>query len=56
MRNDILENEVENVNNVKMMWSSYSDNCYVTLMSRFWIFLTQNWNWLTLNSWSKTNC
>ena len=27
---------------------------YITIMLRFWIFLIQNYKWLTLNQWLKT--
>ena len=34
---------------VEMMQSNYSDNCFITVILRFSIFLIQNYNWLTLN-------
>ena len=34
---------------VEMMQSNYSDNCFITAILRFSIFLIQNYNWLTLN-------
>ena len=30
-------------------------NMYITIIFKFWIFLMQNYNWLTLNLWLKTN-
>ena len=38
----------------KYVQSNSSDNCYITIMLRFWIFFIQNYNWLILNQWLKT--